>query len=72
MLVRIHRAKGLTSPELGRAIAEWHKPTNDYGRNVYTLFNACTEALKPTGRTANMETFRQRSMVVSEVMDEAA
>lgn len=68
-LVEIHRRGGLTAPQLGRAIQEWDTPTYEEhaegGHNVWRLFNAATEALKPTGNNVNHDTVRDRSQVVS-------
>lgn len=72
-LVEMHRQGGLTSAQLGKAIAEWDKPTYDehgeLGDTVWKLFNASTEALKPTGDRVNMNTILERSIIVSNFMD---
>lgn len=68
-LVELVRRGGLTSAQLGKALQEWDNPSHEehaqYGKNtVWNLFNACTEALKPTGTVVNMNTVQDRSQRV--------
>ena len=68
-LVELMRRGGLTSAQLARAVAEWDNPSYEehtqYGNNtVWNLFNAATEALKPTGSQVNMNTVQERSQIV--------
>lgn len=73
-LCNIFRRGGFTSHELGIALKEWENPTitdhiEAYGLSVWTLFNACTQALKPTGDSVNMESIRSRSLLVSNTIN---
>lgn len=69
-LVDIYRAGGLSGNELPRAINEFHDPSFDHGEDLtlWRLFNAATEALKPTGARVNMQTVADRSTIVSRMM----
>ena len=73
-LVELHRRGALSSAQLGRAIQEWDAPTHEAhaedGHTVWRLFNASTEALKPTGERVNHDLVRQRSERVSGFLDE--
>ena len=73
-LVELHRRHALTSAQLSRAITEWDTPSHEEhaedGHTVWRLFNAATEALKPTGAQVNMDLIRQRSQTVSGFLDE--
>lgn len=75
VLVDIYRAGGFSSPQLTRAIDQWHEPDHDehaaQGFSAWRLFNAATEALKPTGATTNMVTIEQRSRLGEAVIIEA-
>jgi hypothetical protein len=75
-LVELHRRGALSSAQLGRAIAEWDEPTHEEhaedGHSIWRLFNASTEALKPTGERVNHDLIRQRSERVSSFLDEVA
>lgn len=72
VLVEIYRRGGFSSPQLTRAIDEWHKPSHEEhaedGWSAWRLFNAGTEALKPTGQSTNMHLVEARSNVVEEVI----
>lgn len=69
-LVEIHRRGGLSAAQLGKAIKEWDKPSYDehgeLGHTAWRLFNACTEALKPGGDNANMNTVQERSQIATQ------
>ena len=68
-LVDIYRAGGLSGNELPRAINEFHEPSFDHGEpTLWRLFNAATQALKPTGSRVNMQTVADRSTIVSRMM----
>ena len=73
-LVELHRRNALTSGQLSRAISEWDSPSHEEhkedGHTVWRLFNAATEALKPSGTRINHDTLRQRSEAVSGFLDE--
>jgi hypothetical protein len=72
MLAEIFRRGGLSGAQLGKAITEWGKPSHEehaqFGHSAWRLLNACTEAIKPTGRV-NMEIVRTRSMIASAYID---
>ncbi len=67
-LVDLWRAGGLSGNELPRALLEWVHPSFDHGEDMtlWRLFNAATQALKPTGDSVNMQTVTQRSRIVSD------
>jgi hypothetical protein len=66
-LVDLFRAGGLSGNELPRAINEWYDPSFEHGEDLtlWRLFNAATQALKPTGSRVNMQTIAERSTIVS-------
>ena len=72
-LVELYRKDALTAPQLGRAIAQWDHPTyeehNENGNTAWKLLNACTEAVKPTGNSVNMDHIRQRTSAASSFID---
>ncbi len=59
-----------SSPQLTKAINEWVEPSYEehaaHGWNLWRLFNAGTQALKPGGGNVNMAIVEQRSMAVSD------
>ena len=65
-----------TAAQLGRAIQQWDEPSHpehaEDGHTVWRLFNAATEALKPTGDRINHDLVRQRSERISGFLDEVA
>lgn len=67
-LVEILRQGGLSPSQLGRAVKEWDRPSHDehasHGYSAWRLFNAVTEALKPTGEQVNHNTIAQRTEIV--------
>ncbi len=67
-LVDLWRRGGLSGNELPRALSEWVNPSFDHGDDltIWRLFNAATQALKPTGAGANMQTVTQRSRICSD------
>lgn len=67
-LVDLWRKGGLSGYELTRALEEWMNPSFDHGDEftLWRLFNAATQALKPTGETVNMDTVSQRSRIISD------
>ena len=75
-LVELHRRGAFSTAQLGRAIAEWDAPSHEEhtedGHTLWRLFNAGTEALKPTGERVNHDLVRQRSERVSAFLDEVA
>lgn len=75
-LVEIYRRDGLSASQLGRAVDQWHAPVHDEhaegGYTAWRLFNACTEALKPTGGEVNHHTIAARSQVCNSFIAEIA
>ena len=74
-LVELHRRGALAAPQLGRAIAEWDRPSHvehaAQGHSVWRLMNAATEALKPVGTASvNMNLVQERSQKVSAFLNE--
>lgn len=73
-LVEIFRRGGFSAAQLARAINEWDTPAfsehNKYGSSAWKLFNAATQALKPTGENVNMEIIRDRSETISNFINE--
>lgn len=69
-LVDIYRDGGLSGNELPRAINEWYDPSFEHGEDLslWRLFNAATQALKPTGSRVNMQTIADRSTIISREM----
>ena len=67
-LVDLYRRKAFSSPQLTTAINEWDKPSFDHGpdHNVWRLFNAATQALKPGGENVNMALVEHRSQIISD------
>ena len=57
MLVEMVRRGVLNPSQLGKALAEWDKPSHDehanWGDSLWQLHNAVTEALKPANPEAN-------------------
>jgi hypothetical protein len=72
MLAEIFRRGGLSGAQLGKAVTEWGTPAHEehaqFGHSAWRLLNACTEAIKPTGRV-NMEIVRNRTMITSAYID---
>ena len=75
-LVELHRRGAFSAAQLSRAIREWDNPSypehGEDGHTLWRLFNASTEALKPTGERVNHDLVRQRSERVSAFLDEVA
>lgn len=69
-LASIFMDKGLSSAQLGRSIHEWHEPTFPEfdGHTAWTLENAITQAVKPTGGNGNMLTVMNRTQQASEYL----
>lgn len=57
--------QAFSSAQLGRALQEWDSPSYqehaEGGWTLWRLFNASTQALKPTGSTGDPNTLQQRS-----------
>lgn len=72
-LVEIYRQGGLSAPQLGKAIKEWDTPSHDdhaqFGYSAWQLFNACTEAIKPTGAQSNPNIIVDRSAKITAFLD---
>jgi hypothetical protein len=71
-LVDLFRAGGLSADQLPRAVKEWADPSFDHGSELtlWRLFNAATQALKPTGVAVNMQLIADRSTIVSRELSE--
>jgi hypothetical protein len=71
-LVDIFRNGGLSADQLPRAINEWADPSFDHGDELtlWRLFNAATQALKPTGQSVNMQLVADRSTLISRELSE--
>lgn len=74
MLVEMYLRGAFSSPQLTAAINEFYEPTfgehMEDGRTAWTLFNASTQALKPTGSSTNMNLVHDRSRKVSDYLEE--
>lgn len=68
LLVSIFRAGGFSSSQLGRAINEWETSSiaehSQNGRNIWWLFNAATQSLKPNGANSNHNDLQDRSTII--------
>jgi len=78
-LIELYRRGAFTSAQLGRAVAEWDNPSHEEHKDAdagtrtwsgWRLFNASTEALKPTGQNSSNELVRQRSERISGFLNE--
>ena len=78
-LIELYRRGAFSGAQLTRAISQWDKPAHvehtqfDAGAGTWSLwrlFNACTEALKPTGNVNNSVLVAQRSELISTFMNE--
>jgi hypothetical protein len=73
-LVELLRRGALSPSQLARARLEWDEPSFEAhaedGLTAWRLFNACTQALKPTGESVNHDLVRQRSLGISQCLDE--
>jgi len=74
ILVDIFRNGGFSSSQLTTAVKEWDTPSYDehaqYGDTLWKLFNASTQALKPTGTVGTMNTVQERSHIISDHMNQ--
>ena len=72
-LIEIHRRGGLSGSQISRAVKEWDNPSHsehaeqDY--SIWRLFNACTEAVKPSGANSNPEVIYERTGNISSYLD---
>lgn len=73
ILVDLYRDKAFSSPQLTTAINQWYEPKHDehaeLGKTAWRLFNAATEALKPTGDSTNMHLVHDRTRKVSDYFE---
>ena len=73
VLCQIYRKGGFSASQLGRAIHEWDEPSHiehaDDGFTAWRLFNAATQALKPTGTRGQMLDIQQRSEIAYQVLE---
>ena len=70
-LVNIYRRGGFSPSQLGRAIKEWDDPSFAHGSyTAWRLFNASTQALKPTGTQGDVSLLQARSQVVYKAIQE--
>lgn len=67
-LARIYRAKGLSAAQLGRAVDEWLDPSHpehaEQGWSAWRLFNAATEAIKPTGTSGDPVYLQRKAEII--------
>lgn len=74
LLVDMYQQGAFSSPQLTRAIDEYFEPTHAEhmaeGRTLWTLFNAATESIKPTGSNVNHMLVEQRTRVVSSLAEQ--
>lgn len=72
MLVTLYRRGAFNAAQLTRAIDEWYEPSHtehaEQGWSLWRLFNASTEALKPTGNSVNMNSIEQRSRLINDCL----
>ena len=68
VLLDIYRSGGFSASQMGRAVDDWDECSvgehTANGRNLWWLFNSCTNALKPTGANTNHGDIQHRSTVV--------
>ena len=68
VLLDIYRSGGFSASQMGRAVDDWDECSvgehTANGRNIWWLFNSCTNALKPTGANTNHGDIQHRSTVV--------
>lgn len=73
-LAELVRRGALTGAQFAKALQEWDEPSYpehaEDGFSIWRLFNASTQALKPTGNNVNHHTIRDRTLIVSGFMDE--
>ena len=73
-LVEIYRRGGLTAAQLGKAIHEYDRPSYAehaaFGPSVWRVFNAATEALKPTGGNTNHHTLAERTAITDRFLSD--
>ena len=76
ILLDIFRSGGFSPSQLGRAITDWDECSVEEhmanGRNLWWLFNAATQALKPTGANNNHSDLQHRSTVAYSKIRDAA
>jgi hypothetical protein len=66
LMINMIRSKALQTSRLEKVITEWYEPSFDHGgKQVWRLFNACTEALKGTP-TADMP---RRTLQLQSLLD---
>lgn len=73
VLVDLYRNGAFSSPQLTRAIDEWHEPSHaehaEQDWSLWRLFNASTEAVKPTGDSTNMHLVHDRTRKISDWLE---
>ncbi len=73
ILVELLRRGGISAPQLAKAVREWDAPTHDdhaeFGFSTWRLFNACTEAVKPTGNQSNPGLVEQKTSIIASYLD---
>ena len=72
-LVELFRRGVLNTHTVARAVREWDEPSHPEhladGRTVWTLHNAVTEAIKPTGGRANVLPVWEKTRPMTEFLD---
>jgi len=72
-LVEIHRRGGFTAAQLSTAVKEWDQSSfeehDQDGFTAWRLLQAATQAVKPTGDTANHDTIRERTEIASKFIE---
>ena len=75
LLTDLARQKVLNGNEFIRAVNEWDDPKypehNDRGDSLWKLFNASTEAIKPTGKKINNVLIQDKSKAVYNYFENA-
>lgn len=73
LLLEAFRRGALSGSQLGTAVKEYDKPSYaEHGQDgeLWRLFNAMTQAVKPNGQTANMNTVVRRTQAISRMLNE--
>ena len=73
LILNAFRRHALTGSQLAVAIKEYDNPSYPEHREngeLWKLFNAFTQALKPSGEHANMNTVMQRTQIITKMLNE--
>lgn len=67
-LAQIYRSDGLSAAQLGKAVDEWFEPSHvefeDDGWSAWRLFNAATEAIKPSGSSGEPVYLQRKAEII--------